>query len=290
MSTISDIGKHHRAVALSRILLLDVSKHLLLKQQIYSNMFNKEGYRKSVDKGRIFKIYLEGQPSTGYSWALASMATNFYLLSTEVTPIGPSRPGGRALYTFTFKTVEESKEGADLTFKYMRSWKKEAQKTERYTVMIPLPNTELAYEGLDTYFVKKGTSEGRLHMHINSMENFTRYFGYAPHVPGHRGRRLCAEDFEKNRVIAVVLPAEEMMRDIEVNSLTVSNSIATLDYNVTEGSPISYTVRVPLVLLVERGNDVTVHFTENGKNAIPESTESSNGFGGNGKKTSPQKK
>lgn len=81
----------------------------------------------TVPKGKVFKVTLPSNPSTGYQWALASMPDskvvqllgNRYLPPTKEKP--PMGAPGRTVWSF--KAVGPGKE--TIVLHYLRSWEKD---------------------------------------------------------------------------------------------------------------------------------------------------------------------
>ena len=77
----------------------------------------------TVKAGESFEIKLNENPTTGYSWALAQLPENFYLLNELYMP-EPHKPGmvgTGGVRLFNFVAVKPKIEG-DLLFYLLRPW------------------------------------------------------------------------------------------------------------------------------------------------------------------------
>jgi inhibitor of cysteine peptidase len=86
--------------------------------------------------GQTYSIDLDSNPTTGYSWALASPTNGVFMLVTNTyeprkTAAGVVGSGG--VEHWTFKAVGKGR--AELTLEYMRPWEKVAVNRKDVTIV-----------------------------------------------------------------------------------------------------------------------------------------------------------
>ena len=88
-----------------------------------------------VENGDVFKISLEGNPTTGYQWEVA--AYNAVMLTRIGEPEYNSdsdKLGAGGIYTFTFKALAEGQSNLELV--YHRPWEEGVLPIDIFTVSI----------------------------------------------------------------------------------------------------------------------------------------------------------
>ena len=86
--------------------------------------------------GQTYSIDLDSNPTTGYSWKLASPTNSVFMLVTNSYepgkhPTGMVGVGG--VEHWIFKTMQKGR--AELTLEYMRPWEKVAVKTNSLAIV-----------------------------------------------------------------------------------------------------------------------------------------------------------
>jgi inhibitor of cysteine peptidase len=82
----------------------------------------------TVQKGDLFKIELDANPTTGYLWDMKLKAGKAQLVSEEYTssaPAGSMVIGGGGVTSFVFKAEEAGE--IELVAEYTRPWEKNAK-------------------------------------------------------------------------------------------------------------------------------------------------------------------
>ena len=86
--------------------------------------------------GQTYSIDLDSNPTTGYSWKLASPTNSVFMLVTNSYEQG-KHPNGMVgvggVEHWTFKSIQKGR--AELTLEYMRPWEKVAVKTNSLTIV-----------------------------------------------------------------------------------------------------------------------------------------------------------
>ncbi len=209
----------------------------------------------------IFKVELKENPSTGYLWAISKLPTSVYLInSTYIADPHPSGwTGGGGTRTFHFKAISADQHCV-LNFTYMRSWEKIG--ISEYTCVVDIEST-ISYHRLADYFVKNTYEPGKHCLVMNSMDEFNRVF--SPAALMHTKQTWLKEsDFDKNYILAVVMPTENTMTQLNVKSLDENKKTLDFKYTMIQ-SDISYTARPCMILLVEKATYDEVLFIENNK-------------------------
>lgn len=89
-----------------------------------------------VKKGENFKIFLEGNLTTGYYWSINFDCQCIGFVDLEYIPDDPELAGSAGQQVFELKAVEET-EGAEIIFSYERSWEgKPPLEKKIYTIII----------------------------------------------------------------------------------------------------------------------------------------------------------
>ncbi len=71
-------------------------------------------------KGDAFSIYLESNPTTGYSWQSQFDSSYVQLIDSSYTPSQPNLIGGGGKEAFEFLALQSGE--TEITFSYMRPW------------------------------------------------------------------------------------------------------------------------------------------------------------------------
>lgn len=74
----------------------------------------------SVKVGESFEIKLAENPTTGYTWALARLPENFYLLSDSYVPDQPILAGSGGTHHFNFVAMKPHM--GNFVFYLLRPW------------------------------------------------------------------------------------------------------------------------------------------------------------------------
>ena len=90
----------------------------------------------SVPVGREFMITRDANPSTGYTWRLATPPDPavLTLVRSEYAPSVQPRPGAPGAQVWTFKTVAPGK--VTLVFEYVRPWETDVAPARRDEVTV----------------------------------------------------------------------------------------------------------------------------------------------------------
>lgn len=223
---------------------------------------------KKVNLGEVFNIELEGNITTGYSWVLAKLPSNIFLLNEQyiVNPHARGMVGVGGTKTFTFKVMGSSVEGEILVFKEMRPWENTGIKDKIFKVDV---TSKISYEYITDYFVGNNVMPEEQYLVINSKEEFDKWFHPAA-VMFNKQRWIKEDDFDNNYIIAVIEQAEKNMSNFMLEDLEITKDTLEIKYNL-EKNPIDCTVRYAEILLVEKSSYKNVTFIENGtkKEMIP---------------------
>lgn len=114
-------------------------------------------------------------------------------------------------------------------------------------------NTEqdiIPYSIAEHYFVKNDIEDKLLELTINTQEDFDKYFGMAT-VMGEGGRPTDI-DFDKQYVIAIILPSSQNAASVSVTKLSEQENSLKIEYHVTKGEEQSFTSRTPLLLILDK--------------------------------------
>ena len=86
--------------------------------------------------GQTYSVDLDSNPTTGYSWKLASPTNSVFMLVTNSYEPGKhptDMVGVGGVEHWTFKAMQKGR--AELTLEYMRPWEKMAVKTNSLTII-----------------------------------------------------------------------------------------------------------------------------------------------------------
>lgn len=216
----------------------------------------------NVHIGDIFNVDLKGNETTGYSWVLAKLPSNLYLLDEHYT-VDPHKPGMLGVggtKTFVFKAVSESAEGDYLEFKEMHPGMSKAVTEKTFKVNV---NNKIQYEHISDYIVGNDVTGGEQYLVIKSLNEFEKYFHPAA-VMYKKQRWINESDFDNHYVMAKIEPTENMASEYVMQDIDISNDILEVKYKVNK-TEITWTGRWCSVLLVEKGSYTDVAFIENGE-------------------------
>ncbi len=88
-----------------------------------------------VEKGDLFKIVLEGNPTTGYQWEVAAYnAETVARIGKPEYNSDSDKIGAGGIYTFTFKALAAGQ--SDLELVYRRSWEEGVLPIDTFKVLI----------------------------------------------------------------------------------------------------------------------------------------------------------
>ena len=114
------------------------------------------------------------------------------------------------------------------------------------------PSGNVSYEVVKNYFFRNDASVPSSPK-ITSQEQFDSLFGAAAFM-GKDGRPTTV-DFDRQFVIAVVLPETDTETTLEPLSLTRSGGELTFTYGKKENGKVSYTMRPLLLVAVDRSDE-----------------------------------
>lgn len=114
------------------------------------------------------------------------------------------------------------------------------------------PSGNVSYEVVKNYYFRNDASVPSSPK-ITSQEQFDSLFGAAAFM-GKDGRPTSV-DFDKQFVIAVVLPETDTETALEPLSLTRSGGKLTFTYGKMESGKVSYTMRPVLLVAVDRSDE-----------------------------------
>ncbi len=99
------------------------------KDVVFTEADNGGSY--TLDVGDTVKVVLDGNPTTGFMWAVASPEKRLKVVDSTFVPSSPLCGAG-GTYTFTFKAADHGKEALLLT--YRRPWEKEVEPAKTFKV------------------------------------------------------------------------------------------------------------------------------------------------------------
>ena len=110
----------------------------------------------------------------------------------------------------------------------------------------------VSYDVVKNYFFRND-AEIPASPEITTREQFDSLFGAAAFMG--KGGQPTAIDFDRQFVIAVVLPETDIETALEPVSLTRSGSTLTFTYAKTEGEKVSYTMRPILLIAADKADE-----------------------------------
>jgi predicted secreted protein len=100
--------------------------------------FSREFKVMRVPMGKIIKLSLEANPTTGFSWRLVSISDKSVLefLKKEFIPAGEKLAGAGGVENWSFKTLKSGQ--SVIVLEYSREWEKDvpAAKREEFSVFV----------------------------------------------------------------------------------------------------------------------------------------------------------
>ena len=121
-----------------------------------------------------------------------------------------------------------------------------------YTCLCCASSESVSFDVVKNYFFRNDASVPSSPK-ITSQEQFDGLFGAAAFM-GKDGQPTSI-DFDKQFVIAIVLPETDIETVLQPVSLTRSGGTLTFTYAKTEGDKVSYTMRPILLVAVDKAHE-----------------------------------
>ena len=83
----------------------------------------KEEATNYIEKGSLFSVALESNPTTGYEWEVDFDSVYIQLVKEEYQPLDPELIGGRGTHAFIFLALDQGE--TKIRFRYWRPWEGE---------------------------------------------------------------------------------------------------------------------------------------------------------------------
>ncbi len=110
----------------------------LVRLAFAQNDFSREFKVMRVPMGKIIKVSLEANPTTGFSWRLVSVSDKSVLefLKKEFIPAGGELAGAGGVENWSFKTLKSGQ--SVIVLEYAREWEKDVPpaKREEFSVFV----------------------------------------------------------------------------------------------------------------------------------------------------------
>jgi inhibitor of cysteine peptidase len=95
----------------------------------------EEHHARTVRRGEKFKIELQSNPSTGYSWHLVFFDKSILeLISSEFVPNISTQIGSASIQQFDFEAIKEGT--TSIKFINKRAWQREAMKSNEFLINV----------------------------------------------------------------------------------------------------------------------------------------------------------